>query len=558
MDSTNRCAIYARISTDKQSRLSPADQIRKCREYAEQNGLLVLDNHVYIDEGFSGSGSDRPSFQELLTAAFSSARPFDTILCDDTSRLSRSLAETLRIKDDLEFRGLRVVFVSQGIDSSSEQADVQMTVHGLVDSLYIKELAKKTHRGMEGRVRRGLHCGGRCYGYSAVPSSDQQSKRLVINEPEAAIVRRIFQMSLNGASLKTIAKQLNSECVPPPRSRKGRKSTWCPTAIRAMLKREMYKGERIWNKSRFRKAPSTNKRRSKERPESEWTRILQPELAIVSEELWDAVQVRLKAFADRCRSKRPLGLLPRSLTNDYLFSGLLKCSECGGNLVISTGGGTHRHPSYGCSNRVNRGTCSNALYIRRDELEGRLLHNLQTELLQPEAIELAVSEFGRQLSASLATVSSELSHMRQQKEKLEGEIHKFMAAIAEHGHSKYILEQVSIREKEIAAITDRLLAATPHSIQARIEETRAFVEEGISNLRSLLNEKAPLAKAALHRHIDEMRMQPTREGKGWSYIAEGELDLLGADSSVDSRRQMLDWRLEMVAGVRFELTTFGL
>jgi hypothetical protein len=74
------------------------------------------------------------------------------------------------------------------------------------------------------------------------------------------------------------------------------------------------------------------------------------------------------------------------------------------------------------------------------------------------------------------------------------------------------------------------------------------VEEGISNLRNLLNEKAPLAKAELHRHIDEVRMHPARDGKDWAYVAEGELDLLGADSSLDSRRQQDDWRLGMVAG----------
>jgi site-specific DNA recombinase len=559
MSSTNRCATYARVSTDKQSALSPADQVRKCKEYASVHALTFLDgDHIYIDEGFSGTGSDRPAFQRLLAAANSIPRPFDIILCDDTSRFSRSLSEALSIINKLAFQEVRVIFVSQDIDSSSEQADVQMTVHSLVDSLYVKELAKKTHRGMEGRVLRGLHSGGKCYGYSAVPCGEGESKRLVINEQQATVVRRIFQMSAGGASLKTIAKQLNSECVQPPRSRKGRRSTWCPTAIRAMLKRELYKGERIWNKSQFRKYPGTNKRRSKPRTENQWTRIRQPELAIVSEDLWNSVQMRLDFFADKCRSQRPLGLLPRSLTNDYLFSGLLKCSECGGNMVISTGGGTHRHPKYACSNRINRGTCSNDLYIRRDELEEELLRNLHIEILQPEAIELAIAEFGRQLSSSLASISGELVQMRQQKEKLEGEIQNFMAAIAEHGHSKYILGEIATREKEVAAITDRLLAGTPASIQAQVEEVRLQVEEGISNLRNLLNHKAPLAKSELHRHVDEVRMSPASDGKNWCYLAEGEVDLLGSDYSVDSRRRMLDRRLEVVAGVGFEPTTSGL
>ena len=433
-----------------------------------------------------------------------------------------------------------------------------MTVHGLVDSLYVKELAKKNHRGLESLVLRGLHSGGRCYGYSTVPVGEDTSKRQVINPEEAVVVKRIFEMSANGTSLKKIAKILNTESIPPPRSRSGKRNTWCPTAIRAMLKRELYKGEHIWNKSEFRKAPGTNKRRSRPRPEIQWKRITLPALAIVPVELWGDVQARLKTFADKSGGNRPSGLLPRSLTNEYLFSGLLKCSDCGGNMVVSTGGGTHCHPKYACSNRVNRGTCANDLYIRRDHLEERLLGNLQAELPRPEAIDLAIAEFGHQLSSSLKSISGELVQMHPRKEKLEVEIQNFMDAIAAHGHSKSMLEQIAIREREVSAITDRLLSSTPDSMHARIEEARCIVEEGILNLRNLLNENATSAKAELRRHLDEVRMLRSSDGDGWHYVAEGNWDLLGTDSSLVSGRQPSGWRLEMVAGVGFEPTTSGL
>jgi len=129
-----------------------------------------------------------------------------------------------------------------------------------------------------------------------------------------------------------------------------------------------------------------------------------------------------------------------------------------------------------CSGYFNRGICTNKLYIRQDELEERLLGKLQTELLQPEAIELAIESFGRQLRSSLANVSNELTEMRARKEKLEREIRNFTQAIAESGHSKYILEEISVREKEISGITNRLLSSTPDSIQTQIEEMRRLVE----------------------------------------------------------------------------------
>ena len=313
MTSNNLCAAYARVSSDRQNPLSPTDQVRKCREFADTISLIVLENHIYLDED-SGVGSDRPSFQKLLNAALSPARPFDTILVDDTSRLSRSQWQSMRTIEELKFAGVRVIFVSQGIDTDSEQSDVQMTVHGLVDSLYVKELAKKTHRGLESCALLGLHTGGRCYGYSTVAVGEGESKRYVINETEAAVVREIFEMFATGLSLKKIAKHLNAKYVAPPRSKSSNRGTWCPTAIRAMLKRDFYKGESVWNRSKFVKVPGTNKRRSRPRPESEWKRLSAPELAIVSVELWNRAQSRFGSLGDAHTGQDRRGLLHRSLT----------------------------------------------------------------------------------------------------------------------------------------------------------------------------------------------------------------------------------------------------
>ena len=556
MTSNNRCAAYGRVSSDRQNPLSPADQVRKCREFAESFSLIIIEDHIYLD-GDSGVGSDRPAFQKLLNAALSPGRPFDTILVDDTSRLSRSQSESMTIIEKLKFAGVRVIFISQGIDTDSEQSDVQMTVHGLVDSLYVKELAKKTHRGLESCALRGLHTGGRCYGYCAVAVGEGESKRLVINETEGVVVKEIFELFAAAVSLKKIAKCLNERCLPSPRSRSSNSGTWCPTAIRAILKRELYKGEIVWNRSKFVKVPGTNKRRSRPRPESERKRFSAPELAIVSEDLWDKVQSRFKLVCGVRRGQSKPGLLPRSLTSPYLFSGLLKCGMCGSNLIIASGGG--KKPKYVCSGYFNRGICTNKLYIRHDELEERLLGKLQTELLQPQAIELAIESFGRQLRSSLANMSNELTEMRSRKERLEREIRNFTQAIAESGHSKYILEEISVREKEISGITNRLLSSTPDSIQTQIEEVRRLVEGGIQNLQSLFREESPAAKQELRRHLSAVLMFPLEDGEGWYYIAEGEWNLLGTDPHEPKMRVVpVEGRIRMVAGGGFEPPTFGL
>ncbi len=138
-----------------------------------------------------------------------------------------------------------------------------------------------------------------------------------------------------------------------------------------------------------------------------------------------------------------------------------------------------------------------------------------------------MQEFGRQLSASLDGVSGELTQMRQRKEKLEREIRNFTQAIAEHGHSKYILEEIATREKEISAITDRLFSASADSIEGHLGKVRQLVDEGIADLRTLLNENNAAVKAEMQRHLKEVRMFPSQGGNGWYYEAEGTWDLLG-------------------------------
>ena len=116
--------------------------------------------------------------------------------------------------------------VSQGIDTQDDQSEVLKTVHGLFDNIFIKELSKKTHRGLEGRALQG-------FGYTNAVTP--QGVRLQINETEAAVVRHICQMAADGVSLRGIAKRLNAQAAPSTRPRTGKRyATWCPSAIRAM------------------------------------------------------------------------------------------------------------------------------------------------------------------------------------------------------------------------------------------------------------------------------------------------------------------------------------
>ena len=555
---TLRCAAYARYSSDLQSPSSIEDQLRKCREYAAAREFQFMDQHVYVDQALSGVGFDRPGLRALLAAATSAARLFDVILVDDSSRLSRDTKDALGIFERLNFAGIRLIAVSQGIDSQDEQAQVLVTVHGMVDSLYVKELAKKTHRGLEGLVLKGRHAGGRTFGYDAVPAEDGVGKTLVINEIEAATVRRIFQMSAGGMSLKKIAATLNRECVQPPRPRAGKRhATWCPNAIREMLYRDLYSGRFVWNTSKFIKVPGTNKRVRRPRPESEWRVVEREDLRIVDLELWQQVRNRLMRLRELYVGNRKPGLLQRSATSAYLFSGLLKCGHCGGNLVIVTRNGPGgQYRKYGCSQHFYRGACPNNLLERQDWLETRLLKELQGEVLKPEAIDYVIEQFGRQLKAALETMSSELAQMRERKAKIEAELRRLTDTAAQTGPSAFLIEAINDRERQLREITDKLLSTAPGSVEAHLAEIRGFVSKRLSSLQELLNGETTLARTELKKHVEEIRMTPQYGAGRPHYLAEGAWNLLGNQKGPAHNTAPLLNR--MVAGVRFELTTFGL
>ena len=518
-----RCAAYLRVSTDKQSESSPEDQLRKCVEFAERQGWLLLGEHIYRDVAVSGVGEDRAGLQQMLRAATSKERSFDCILVDDTSRLSRKAAYSLNLYEQLSFAGIRLVAVSQGVDSLSPQAELLFGVHGLIDSAYSRELGQKTHRGLEGKILRGLHAGGRAYGYNIMDAESEKGRRLVVNEAEADVVRRIFEMSASGLSLKTIAQTLNAEGIPPPRPRAGKRyGEWCPTAIQPMIRRELYIGRVWWNRSKWVKRPGTNKRVRRPRPPSEWKMRECPELRIVSDDLWERVKGRLVWVKEHYGAQRYEQ--PRS----YLLSGFLRCGVCGANLVIVSGrSGSGRSPRYGCSRAYYRRTCKNRLTERQDFLEKRLLADLQEAVLTPDAVEYTIAEFERQLKAKLAGLSDETAQMRERKAQLEVEARHYAEAIGKLGPLPHLLDALSARENELRGITEHLLSEDPDSVEGRVQDIRRFVTERLADLRKLLYQDVGRARMELSRHVQEIRMEPQEaEGERY-YVAVGEWELLG-------------------------------
>jgi len=310
-------AIYARYSSDLQRDQSIEDQFRLCREFAARQDIEVVAE--YADAAKSGASLfGREGVVDLLLDAASGK--FDTVVVESLDRLSRDQADLATLYKKLSFRGVKIVGVSGGTAD-----EIQVGVRGLLGSLYLKDLADKTRRGLAGKVADGQSAGGRAYGYRPVKG---EPGRLEIVEEEAEIVRRIFEEFADGANAREVAERLNKDGVPAPR-----RLLWAANTIgghekkgTGILRLALYNGEIVWNKLRYIKDPSTGRRVSRPNPPEEWRRTPAPELRIVEPVLWETVQARLAG-----RAKSPVGYVRKH----RLLSGLIKCGVCGGGMAIN-------------------------------------------------------------------------------------------------------------------------------------------------------------------------------------------------------------------------------
>jgi site-specific DNA recombinase len=157
---TVRAGVYARYSSDNQREASIDDQIRVCRAEIARNGWDLVE--VYNDAALSGASTFRPGYQKLLQDA--TTRALDVVVAESLDRLSRDLADVATLYKHLSYLGVRLWTVAEG-----QITELHVGLKGTMNALYLKDLAQKTHRGLEGRVRKGMSGGGNSYGYDLVP-----------------------------------------------------------------------------------------------------------------------------------------------------------------------------------------------------------------------------------------------------------------------------------------------------------------------------------------------------------------------------------------------------
>lgn len=317
-------AIYARYSTDDQRPTSIEDQVRQCQAAAQAKGFTVEDKWIFADRAISGGhkgSAKRAAFRNLLDAI--EARQVDVLFVDEVSRVARNELDGAKLSHLADTKGLRVVVVSDGIDSAGDgnwkmmwSLKLMLAVHQNLST------ATEVIRGMLGQLERGFQIAQAPIGYrpERVGSGKDGGTLWHIEPGSADVVRQMYQWRYAGVSLLSIATRLNEQGVPCPGAKRCKGETyWRPATVARVLGNSIYRGIFVWNGSASKRAKARGKNEEvKTQP------FRRPDLRLVSDEVWLACNP--SAGKERIRGG-----------GKYALSGLVRCGYCPSTL--SFGGG---------------------------------------------------------------------------------------------------------------------------------------------------------------------------------------------------------------------------
>lgn len=530
MSGRQRVAIYGRYSSIMQRASSAEDQARVCREAAERKGWEVLDDFVYKDEARTGRTTvGRAEFLRLMEVARTRPRPFDGVIIYDPSRLGRHVTQTLAIAEELSELGIFLYFAQQGLDSRDPTFRMMQAIQAICDEHYIQALSDRVRRGQEGRVRAGFNPSGRLYGLQNVEVKDPDRAGLPgragslgvrqVPDPEkAAVVLRVFKMYAEGCGQIRIAKTLNADGIRSPNG-KG----WTPRQIGNMLKNERYRGVRVWNRRKNIFSAKRGTSKQIPRPEAEHIRVEVPELRIVPEDLWQAVQ-RWRQQAAKLGPRR-LGGYHRA-RRPHLFTGILKCGVCGGAvMVVSVKKGKAR---FGCRAHRDANRCPNWHTILEQDLDEQLFAALGAQFADPEVLGDTLAELERavkKMAEAGHEACSRRPHIERELAATNRRVQNLVEAVAQHRISAALseeLERAELRRDELKA---SLAAASTPAPTFTTDELREFLQRQMGRFAEILAEDRALAREELRKRIDKIILTPRDTPEGPALVASGDLRL---------------------------------
>jgi site-specific DNA recombinase len=548
-----RAAIYARYSSDLQRDTSIGDQVRSCNALLEKEHWTLA--ATYTDPAVTGTSRLRPGYQKLLEDARNSQ--FDVVVAEALDRLSCDQEDIAALYKHLSFAGVKLITIAE-----AEISELHVGLKGTMNALFLKDLRVKVKRGLEGRIRQGKSGGSLAFGYRVVRQLDDRGELVrggrIIDEAEAQVVRRIFELFVAGKSPRAIAKLLNAEAVPGPKGR-----PWCDTMIRGhrlrgcgILHNEIYIGRLIWNRQSFIKHPTTGRRVPRYNPETEWIVQDVPELRIVEQALWERARARL----DEIYSSAPVA---RARSSEFwkrrrprhLLTGLVFCRDCGSSYAAA---GRHY---LACSAARRQGSCKSGVGIPRQALEDLVLNALKRHLLAPAYVQEFVHAFHAEVNRARRDAEIAAGIKRKELDEVNRRLDRLIDAIADGLRAPGLqtrLDELEYRKLQL----QRELEATPSPAPRFHPRLSDVYRDKVAQLHAAFADPQDREEAIgiLRGLIEKISVCLTGKGRSFEVELVGEIANMVALSPGGENAQKEPYRssVKVVAGEGFEPPTLGL
>lgn len=454
-----KAALYCRLSVDDGNfggSVSIETQKILLEQYCKDH--KITDYKFYCNDGCSGTNFDRPSFKKMLSDI--DEGKINLVIVKDLSRFGRNYVEAGMYVQRFTDSNIRFIAADDNYDSLVNSDDLLFPIKNVVNEMYARDVSKKTKAAKKAKARDGQFIGSKApFGYKIDPNDRHH---LIVDEPAAQVVKRIFRLASEGVGYNKMAKIFREEKVLTPiayfnlnnpdyfKSDYWRKEfDWHVTSIRAILNNEVYLGKLVYGKQRNKSMKSKEKVRN---PKEDWIVVENCHEPIITQELWDTVHKILNAKHR-----------PAKAGEVQMFAGLLYCSDCGHCLTYSQKqrkDGSY-HGAYSCWMYKTHGKeyCASH-YITFDTIYELVLIDIQRNLFQyRKNTDKFKSILSRKYQSDSQKQAEQITLEYEQKQKRCEELDKIISRLYEDNvlgrigderyesmSQSYELEQVEIKK----------------------------------------------------------------------------------------------------------------
>lgn len=447
-----RAWLYYRLSRDEDEEMNSLQNQRQILvDYAEQNGYEIVGES--FDDNVSGMMFNRKGLGKLEIAV--DEGKIDVVLVKDLSRLGRHRTQTELFIDHLRQNNVKVISVTEGIDSFNENDDLLIGFKQIFNDFYAKDISKKVKAGVRQKQKSKGLIESLPLGYKR----DRNTNTVLVDDETAWIVQEVFKLYVDGYGLTTIARTMNERGIKSPEYYQRRKLAdwkpdiskkylWVQTSVRRILTNELYIGTMVNHKTVTSKIYKT---KTFIPPEEQYRHenFCEP---IIDETTWKQAQFLLKE-----RSQ----INPRSQNGRKLhrYSGLIKCADCGASFVarIRKWDGKE-YVEYTCnsSHRYGKEYCTPHT-VRESQLDELIEDEVRgfrdTILEESTRYDKIVKDWARKkplYGRQIQQHNDKISSLRQQIEDL------IMEKIGDKEHAQIYNNMIAKREEEIKQLDKKI------------------------------------------------------------------------------------------------------